>query len=522
MRARKSLSRATGACVLAAILVGGLITVATATGQIAYVATHGVSMEPQFHRGDLAVVRPAASYEVGDVVAYRSELLDTVVMHRIVARDGDRYTFKGDNNGWLDKDQPTEADLIGTLVVRVPKGGHIIGWVSDRLPVLLAAIFILGGGAASGTLQHRRRRHRTTTMAATTPLTRSRLHAWRGATVGLGALTAACAVLGATAYTRPTTTTVPTEIDYTQAGEFSYSATAPVGPVYGTGEVITGDPVYLRLIPALDIEFTYTFTSSTTRAASGTVALAAEIADGTGWTHRVQLQRPTPFNGERADATGRLVVADLQALLAEVHAATGVQGGTPTITVLPDIRVDATVAGAPVSDRFRPRLQFQLDPLQLRLPAPPATSDDTTAEDILRPHSEGTITRPGTAPARLELMGRRLTVTDARRLGLVALPAALATLVVGVALRRRLRGEPARIELRHGHRIVPVVGEGGDANAASVDVTNMRDLARLAEQHDSLILHQRTNRGDVYLVHTDHTVYRYTARRHSVAQSDSA
>jgi signal peptidase I len=522
MRGRRILSRAAGLCVLAAILLGGVITVATATGQIAYVATHGVSMEPQLQRGDLAVVRPAASYEVGDIVAYRSELLDTVVLHRIVASDGDRYTFKGDNNDWLDKDQPTETDLIGTLLVQVPQGGHILGWVSDRLPVLLAAIFVLGGGAASGTLQHRRRRHRTTTMASTTPITRARLHTWRGVTVGLGALTAACAVLGATAYTRPTTTTAPTEIDYTQAGEFSYSATAPAGPVYPSGQVNTGDPVYLRLVPALDIEFAYTFSSSSTRAAAGTIALAAEVADGTGWTHRVQLRRPTAFDGERAKVTGRLAVADLQALLARVHAATGVQGGTPTITVLPDIRVDATFAGGPASDRFHPRMQFQLDPLQLRLPASPATSDGTPADDVLRPHSEGTITQPGLAPARLELMGRSVTVTDARRVGLGALPAALATLAVGVALSRRLRGERARIELRHGHRIVPVVGEGGDTNTASVDVTNMRDLARLAEQHDSLILHQRTDRGDVYLLQTDHTVYRYTTRRHSIAQPDSA
>ncbi|MEX2252897.1 MAG: hypothetical protein WD649_01985, partial [Thermoleophilaceae bacterium] len=474
-----------------------------------------------FHQGDLAVVRPAASYEVGYVAAYRSHLLDTVVMQITVARDGDRYTFKGDNNPWLDKDQPTDADLIGALWVRVPQGGSVLGWIRSRLLVLVAAALILGGGAATGTRRHHRK-GRATPMAPTTPLTRSRLHAWRGVTVGLGALTAVCAVLGATAYTRPATRTVPAEIDYTQAGEFSYSATAPVGPVYGTGEVNTGDPVYLRLVPALDIEFAYTFTSPMTRAASGTVALAAEIADGTGWTHRVQIQRPTPFDGERADATGRLVVADLQAMLTEVRAATGVQGGTPTITVLPDIRVDATVAGAPVSDRFRPRLQFQLDPLQLRLPASPATSDGTSADDVLRPHREGTITRPGTAPARLELMGRRVTVTDARRVGLAALPAALATLAVGVALRRRLRGEPARIELRHGHRIVPVVGEGGDTKAATVDVATMRDLARLAEQHDSLILHQRTNRGDVYLLHADHAVYRYPARRHSIAQPASA
>ena len=44
-------------------------------------------MEPGFQTGDLAILRPAGSYAVGDVVAYRSESLDTIVMHRIVSGD---------------------------------------------------------------------------------------------------------------------------------------------------------------------------------------------------------------------------------------------------------------------------------------------------------------------------------------------------------------------------------------------------------------------------------------------------
>ena len=48
-------------------------------GGTTYVSTHGSSMEPRFSTGDLAILRPAGSYEVGDVVAYRSESLDTIV-----------------------------------------------------------------------------------------------------------------------------------------------------------------------------------------------------------------------------------------------------------------------------------------------------------------------------------------------------------------------------------------------------------------------------------------------------------
>src|SRR3954469_17100440 len=70
-------------------------------GGTTYVSTHGISMEPRFHTGDLAILRSAPSYAVGDVVAYRSVSLKTVVMHRIVDMDGDRFVIQGDNNDWL-------------------------------------------------------------------------------------------------------------------------------------------------------------------------------------------------------------------------------------------------------------------------------------------------------------------------------------------------------------------------------------------------------------------------------------
>src|SRR5262252_3091599 len=69
-------------------------------GSTNYIATEGVSMQPRFHTGDLVVVRGSADYHVGDIVAYHSRELHTIVLHRIIGRDGDRYVFKGDNNNF--------------------------------------------------------------------------------------------------------------------------------------------------------------------------------------------------------------------------------------------------------------------------------------------------------------------------------------------------------------------------------------------------------------------------------------
>jgi len=80
-------------------------------------------MEPSFKTGDLAIVKPAGQYRVRDIVAYHSSLLHIVVLHRIHAIHDGRYTFKGDNNSFLDPVHPTRSALIGKLWLHFPRGG---------------------------------------------------------------------------------------------------------------------------------------------------------------------------------------------------------------------------------------------------------------------------------------------------------------------------------------------------------------------------------------------------------------
>ena len=83
-------------------------------------------MEPRFHSGDLAIVKPASDYKVGTIAAYKSSTLNgTVVLHRITAINHGRFTFKGDNNNFTDPDHPSATDLVGSLRARVPHGGEV-------------------------------------------------------------------------------------------------------------------------------------------------------------------------------------------------------------------------------------------------------------------------------------------------------------------------------------------------------------------------------------------------------------
>ena len=60
------------ALVVLAVAVWLLLAPTQIGGETSYVRTSGISMQPRFHTGDLAIVRPAERYKVGDIVAYRA------------------------------------------------------------------------------------------------------------------------------------------------------------------------------------------------------------------------------------------------------------------------------------------------------------------------------------------------------------------------------------------------------------------------------------------------------------------
>jgi signal peptidase I len=121
-------------------------------GSTSFVTVDGTSMLPNLHRDDLVALRRSDSYRVGEVVGYRSVLLQRIVLHRIVTVEDGRYTFKGDNNTFLDSEHPTEAQLVGKLSVHIPIAGRVVPvmhvpWIVGVLAALLVLAVGLGGGS---------------------------------------------------------------------------------------------------------------------------------------------------------------------------------------------------------------------------------------------------------------------------------------------------------------------------------------------------------------------------------------
>ena len=105
----------------------------------------------------------------------------------------------------------------------------------------------------------------------------------------------------------------------------------------------------------------------------------------------------------------------------------------------------------------------------------------------------------------------------------IALIGLLLSIAVTLYFYLRKRGEPFeetfRIQAQYGHMIVPIVG-GEDLGWPPVDVPNIKALVRLAESGQRLILHNRSDNVDTYMVNEEGTVYRYQVKPSKVVWGD--
>lgn len=493
-------------------------------GSTAYVTTEGTSMEPLFRAGDLVVVRASPTYEVGDVVAYHSRQLHSVVLHRIVAVEGDRYVFKGDSNTWLDSEHPSYDQLIGKMVVRIPGLGRRLHLFTTPAAVSaavgLGTVGFLGGRKRTVRAKHRRKDRAPEKAPASAgngrrPNGRKRNGAGGPAALAAcSALAVAALALGVLAFVTPTEVATHREAVYEQRGSFSYTAVVPGGrAVYGTDLITTGEPVYLRLIDAVDVAFDYRLESPAPVEASGTARLVARISDVNGWNRTLPLGPPAPFTGQEVTVRGVLDLAGLERMTATLERLTGVERDQYSVSLVPEIRLHGTVAGQPFSKTFAPQLEFLLDDLELQLAPTQVPAPGEGPTHPLNPTAGGLVKIEGTAPNAFRVFGLEAGVASIRIGCLGAEILALVGLLMIAASRFRAarRGEAALIEARFGRWLVPVRGSGTTAGR-TVDVESFDGLAQLAAHYGQVILHEERNGSDVYLVEDEGVTYRYRVR----------
>lgn len=335
-------------------------------GPMSYLTVEGTSMRPGLESGDLVVVRSQSGYSPGDVVAYRSVLGDSLVLHRIVGTDGDRFVVKGDNNDFIDLDRPGTPDILGRQVVAIPGAASVVASLGNPAAVVglvaaaggLVALGILGGS------KHRHRRtvgHRESSAGKQSgmngpeqlPPPPSDPGTWEtpaAQTVGGGnpmagtsgpfavgppalwlVVTAIAVSLAIVVWLTPTTTTQAELRPYVVGLTFDYASELPPNPVYGDGMLRTGDTVFFAVVDVINMRVDSNIVSSGVLTGDSQLELSVEVSSTAGWKRELGASAP-PASGEPS-TSGSITVdfAAAQRVADEVASVTGSRG---EVTVL--------------------------------------------------------------------------------------------------------------------------------------------------------------------------------------------
>lgn len=465
-------------------------------GQTSFVIVNGNSMEPLYHRGDLVVVRAASQYAIDEIVTYRHPEIGPVI-HRIIGRDGERWVFQGDHNTFIDPYHPLTAELIGRAVLHIPSIGKLL--MTVRAPAMFAAVALIAVVLIMVTLPRRSpRRARQLASTAMPPASAALL---------LPALLAVAALAcGLWAYTRPAQREQRDELTYTLSGAFTYAAPAPKG-IYDRAGATTGEPIFWELSDTLDVAFDYQFTGDATASVKTNGQLDAALGSADGWQRSFHLSPRQELSAENSLLRGQIDLREIRVMIADLEQRAGLPHREYLLTILPQIHTEGTLGGQAVAEDFAPKLTFRSDAFQLQLVR-------ESEKNTLLPVKGGSINRTTQVEEQL-LPGTPLTAANGR----IAAPVVLAlAILLGFALARPLLAtlradEAARIQFKHGALLAEVAPEQELLYTPTVEVANIDTLARLAERHNTLILH----RLGTYAVPVGETLYTYTLPRHRAA-----
>lgn len=488
-------------------VIAGLSAAAMLGNDVALLTTRGSSMHPSFRTGDLAITVASDRYEVGDVAAYRAEPNGAIVLHRIVAAEGGRFTFQGDNNDWKDPTHPRTDEMVGKLWVRIPGAGVIADYTGapGRAVLLTAGVVILlvGGeatrrsrrrGSGDGGGSRRSRRSIPTTSELGEAATMFALP---------GLAVAASLLLLGLAFTRPDTRETTEKREYRQEVTYGYTGTAPTGTTYPEGTVTTGSPIFLRLVQQIRFQIGYELTAEDpVHNAAGIYSIDAELSGVGSWKRTLTLQPATRFSGSGFSTEVTLDVPQIQALVAATQAETGVKGDAVTIDLVPRVTTNGFAGGVPFSATFDTPMSLKLTPLDI---TPVQAPED---DDGLDERTTSTYRAPVERTRNMTLLGRSASVSTVRTFSAVAALAALAWFGVVSATYQRLRRGSAALRLAHRYQSNLVDVAALPPLPEPVDVADMAALARIAERTERLILHHADGGVHTFLVEDDGTVYR--------------
>jgi signal peptidase I len=513
-------------------------------GRQSYVLVEGTSMEPTYETGDLVIIREEGHYAVGDIIAYRIDDESTGkkrIIHRIVGVGPDGYVTQGDNRPGRDPWTPSDDDVLGRAVLHVPGAGAAARSIS-RPPVLalLGAATVMVGGS-------KRRRRRLPLSPAVEPApgdatgraseAAPRLGAprrapsrWlrhtepRWAFIGLCVSVALALpiLLGLVSTIRATTSSVRLDQmgEVTDRVNIDYRFVADPSPVYPTGVIgtqseiggrVPAAPLYSRLLKQLEVTVAFTASASGADRLESSYQLDVVAAMPEGWSRTVATIEPTKFDQEATQT----VVVDVAAVAAEVQQVsdlTGVGGSEYSISIRPQLHVEAEGSGATASDHQAPVVAFLSSGGVIEAqPVSDSSGDQALAREV-----------PVTTRYRLGPVSVQTPTARGLFGGLALVIVAAAAWCASVLFGGVGLGEADRIAARYRAQLVDASVATAPAGPVVV-VGGIGELARLAKVDQSVILHEDLgDGGHRYRVFLGNVTYEYETAPEDAAGATTA
>lgn len=451
-------------------------------------------MQPRINAGDLVIARASSQYTVGDVVAYKMSGSSAIALHRIVAVSPDgRFTLKGDNNDFLDPDQPTAEAIVGKEWLHIPHGGIWLKRIAN--PVNLAALVFLLLIASSAAEANTRRVHRRRRMpddsggkAVFKPWWSTLAPATRTLLVASSVVALVGLALSLLTFTRAATVRAATSQKVAHSMEFSYSAEVTPSAAYQDSEVTSPTPIFRTQVDAVDVNYAY-------QGPPGTISVTAKLATDSGWTWDLPLAEPETFTGNEYAGSVRLDLAEISQLAQRGGKATGLPSDQVAIAVTPTVQTD--------DGAWQPKVDLNLTPQLLTLADPGALKVDQSTD----------VATTTATDARVRILGLTLPVLLARLVSVLILLLGLAGLAYGFLAGKRepVTSEADMIQMQYGSLIVPV-SQPPTIKGMVIDVPDIGSLAKMAQRYVLLILMARVNGMDVFIVQDEDVAYRYVSK----------
>jgi signal peptidase I len=506
-------------------------------GMAAYIIVIGNSMEPKFHIGDLIIAHRELTYQVGDAIVYQNPQLKSFVFHRVIATGSGHYTLKGDNNSWVDTYQPAQEEVVGKLWLHIPRGGLAIQKI--RSPFAMALIAgVVGAIFATSLFANKARgnnRMNSKSMREWFTSIRQKIqygvkttdnpkpqkssnisHAevFEGLFFVLGLIAFSALVLGIIAFSRPASRIRQDDRNYEHLGFFSYSASAPQG-VYDTDTIKSGDPIFMKLTCAVDINFQYTLVAAQAKDIAGTYQLTAIISEPiSGWQRHIPLQTEASFSGTAFGTTAKLDLCGIESLTQSLEANTDVHAGSYTLVVTPNVKLNGEIAGRLLESTFKPALTFRTDHIQSYLVR------GEEQENPLVFAETGFLRKEFAEANTMHLFGREFAIPALQLTALVGLIGSLFGLILlGLRLQNLSQVNKDKFfQIKYTAMMIDIEDADVIESSSLIDVLSMDALAKLAERFNTMILHAEHRGLHAYYVQAGGITYQFRMETSDVGQ----